>query len=398
MCLKILILAPMLPATGNTSTVKRLQCHFIKNKVNCSIMCSHELLENTSTCIVKSLNKNILQFNSNALLLLHAFKSGSCLTCQCENYCKVCVKYGVIFGGTDINEDIKDEFKFNTIRNCIENASFCVAFNKVLLKVVKALFPSAQLYHQVQAIDYELYDSCSIDCNLDNLSEENMKPFVFVLPCSIRQVKDPLYVVEKIQEIRHKTKKDVRLLIIGPVTDSSYAQLFFDEICSVTSQKYTIAKKSMFVLKPSCIPCLDDGISKCSQLEKWLEDTDTHEIQYVPAIAQKDLFLLLKKGCFNAVLNTSLSEGMSSILLEAMAIGVPILARNIAGNQAIIHDNETGLLFSTLDEFVDKAIRYLEDSHFCKSIASAAYSYVFNNHSPYLESKFYLSLCKTLIE
>ena len=47
-----------------------------------------------------------------------------------------------------------------------------------------------------------------------------------------------------------------------------------------------------------------------------------------------------------------ISEGMSGVLLEAMSLGVPVLARNNAGNATIIEHGRTGLLFGTPGEFV----------------------------------------------
>lgn len=47
----------------------------------------------------------------------------------------------------------------------------------------------------------------------------------------------------------------------------------------------------------------------------------------------------------DALLNTSDSEGESRAILEAMALGTPVVARRIPGNAALIEDGVTGLLF-----------------------------------------------------
>merc|ERR1711959_708815 len=57
----------------------------------------------------------------------------------------------------------------------------------------------------------------------------------------------------------------------------------------------------------------------------------------------------------DAVLNTSISEGMCNSLLEAMLLGTPVIARNNLGNAALISDGVTGLLFDTPAELVKKA-------------------------------------------
>ena len=50
------------------------------------------------------------------------------------------------------------------------------------------------------------------------------------------------------------------------------------------------------------------------------------------------------------VLNTSLSEGLSANLLEAGALGRPVVASRVPGNADLIRHKETGLLFDDEDE------------------------------------------------
>ncbi len=50
----------------------------------------------------------------------------------------------------------------------------------------------------------------------------------------------------------------------------------------------------------------------------------------------------------NLILNTSITEGMSQALLEAMDFEIPILARANDGNKELIIHNWNGLLFNNL--------------------------------------------------
>lgn len=52
----------------------------------------------------------------------------------------------------------------------------------------------------------------------------------------------------------------------------------------------------------------------------------------------------------DVALNTSVTEGESRTILEALAMGVPVLARDNAGNLQLLTDDEDGRFFHTADE------------------------------------------------
>lgn len=55
------------------------------------------------------------------------------------------------------------------------------------------------------------------------------------------------------------------------------------------------------------------------------------------------LKILQESDCF---INPSLCEGMPNAVLEAMACGLPVIASNVAGNNAVVIDGENGFLFN----------------------------------------------------
>lgn len=66
-------------------------------------------------------------------------------------------------------------------------------------------------------------------------------------------------------------------------------------------------------------------------------------IRILPAISRERMGAILKDA--DIVLNTSLSEGMSPIILEAGILGRPVVASDNAGNRELVRHKETGLLF-----------------------------------------------------
>ena len=398
----ILIVSPLLPATGNSTTVGRLQKHFENNDFQVSLICSHQLNQDKSKCMVKAINDTVAKVNASFMFMLHAYKSGTCTICNCKNICKLSVKYGIIFGGTDINEDTKCNDKVSVMQLCIENAKFCVAFNENLKSDALNAFPSIQtpVHVQSQGIHYNLFDLYQ-SCNVVNGDSTNRaKCIVFILPCGIRSVKDPIFVIDQIEELRKKLNKDIRLLIVGPVLDNKYGKIFFEKITSL-SKNSTDSKNAAFAVQQSqpvpFFPISNEG-GRSDYLHRWLNNHNGNAVQYLPAFTQDKLFKYLKMKLFIAVLNTSRSEGFPQALLEAMMLGVPVLGRDIPGNRAVVKDGETGFLFATPTEFFNKATVIINENDQVAKIVSSARSYVVNQHNPYDEAAFYVSLLKSHVD
>jgi glycosyltransferase involved in cell wall biosynthesis len=75
-------------------------------------------------------------------------------------------------------------------------------------------------------------------------------------------------------------------------------------------------------------------------------------------------------------------EGLSTSLLEAMALGVPIVATRVGGNLELIADKESGLLVEPNPRDITSAItRLLEDSELARKLARNAYKKVLEEYS-----------------
>ncbi|NWT21533.1 GL1D1 protein, partial [Vireo altiloquus] len=283
-----------------------------------------------------------------AALAIHLYKGGRLL--QGSR-----IPFGIIFGGTDINEDIKCKEKCQVMGAVLEEARFAVAFTVEMKELAAAEWPDARkkIYVQTQGVKttpsetfdwYRFLQNADIPTDTDSLH-------LFLLVCGLRQVKDPLYLVEVFSDW-HRKEPSVHLGIIGPATDP----LFASEV-----------------------------------KEKVKRAPGVHLLQELP---QEELQAAVRR-CF-ALVNSSISEGMSAAVLEAMDLGIPVLARNIPGNAAIVKHKETGLLFSTPQEFVLLSKSLMNDPIMEKEIITRAKDYVKKHHSWEGERKTYQNLVLSL--
>lgn len=371
--MRVLIVSPGAAATGNFTTTCRLRKQLVATGHKVTTISPQDIIAGNDKCPRESLNKFVDDNSIDGVLLLHAYKSGLVVTGDTigSNY-----KYGVIFGGTDLNKDVSDPSKLSVIKQVIKNSSFCVAFTESLRNIAQMHSPGSRVLVQPQCLDHELLNT-DVTCSTPVHTEINnndcsspLLPVVFVLPASIRPVKDPCFLVQLFRRKAHKLfrKHDARLLIIGPVADEEY----FQEFC-----------------KQLGIANLQQQQNNPSLLQSWIQDPEGSSVQYMQPLPITELHSYFRCNVFHALVNTSHSEGMSSVILEAMACGLPVIARAIPGNSAIIQHGKTGFLFETDDDFATYALQLLDSRSLRHNMISSAVSYVNKHHHPSDEQNFY---------
>ncbi|XP_003222803.2 glycosyltransferase 1 domain-containing protein 1 isoform X1 [Anolis carolinensis] len=325
--MRVLLLASLRARTGNGTTAQRIQDHleaaghvcFLKDSFSCE-----------SSLVVSKL---ISSENFDAALAIHLYKAGRLL--QGSR-----IPFGVIFGGTDINEDAKCEEKVRVMEAVLNEARFVVSFTEAMRERAISNWPHARnkIYVQPQGIVTTPNVSFNWEKCLQSagIPHDGNSLCYFLLICGLRRVKDPLYLADAFAEW-HREDPSVQLIIIGPAVDPVFAEEVKEKVQRA------------------------DGV---------------HLLKEIP---QEDLHAAVKK-CF-AVVNSSISEGMSAALLEAMDLNVPVLARNIPGNAAIITHQETGLLYSNPEEFVQLSKSLISDPCLQRKIVARAKEYVTKHHS-----------------
>ncbi|XP_032991686.1 glycosyltransferase 1 domain-containing protein 1 isoform X1 [Lacerta agilis] len=290
--MRLLMLGALRAQTGNGTTARRIQDHLEAAGHSCT------LVDISSCKSPLALSNLIPSENFEAALGIHLYKAGRLL--QGSG-----IPFGIIFGGTDINEDAKSDEKAKVMGRVLEEARFAVSFTESMKEAAAVYWPRARnkIYVQAQGI----VTTCNASFNWkrflqsEGIIQDSSGLRLFLLICGLRRVKDPLYLVDAFAEW-HREEPSTHLIIIGPAVDPLFAEEVKEKIKRV------------------------DGV---------------HLLQ---EISQEDLHALVKK-CF-AVVNSSISEGMSATILEAMDLNVPVMARNIPGNAAVIAHKMTGLLYS----------------------------------------------------
>ncbi|CAM5161909.1 unnamed protein product [Eretmochelys imbricata] len=336
--MRLLLLACLRAQTGNATTAGRIQDHLEAVGHICSLKDAFGY-ENPSEIA------NLISAEKfEAALAIHLYKGGRLL--QGSR-----IPFGIIFGGTDINEDIKHEEKHRVMGAVLEEARFAVAFTEKMKELAAAEWPDARskIYIQTQGIMTTPSATFNWKKFLQNagISQDTENVRLFLLICGLRRVKDPLYLVDVFSEW-HRREPHIHLVIIGPAVDPQFT--------SEVNEKVNRAP----------------GV---------------HLLQEIP---QDDLHAAVKR-CF-AVVNSSISEGMSAAILEAMDLDVPVLARNIPGNAAIIRHKDTGLLFTDPQEFVQLSKSLMNDPSLERKIVTKAKAYVKKHHSWECEREAYQNL------
>ncbi|KAG7275689.1 hypothetical protein CRUP_028850 [Coryphaenoides rupestris] len=278
--------------TGNSTTAERIRAHIESAGHTCVL---RDAADFKSSAEVEKFVTQKPPFDG--ALAIHLFKAGRLLL-------DIPVPFGVVFGGTDINEDVKVEHKLVVMKQVLLKARFAVAFTAEMKQVADTLLrsPSSKIYVQPQEWHRE----------------------------------DPLNV----------------LVIIGPKIDSA-----------LTEEVEAVAQRRAGVF-------LAQGRS------------------------QQELHAAVRRSF--AVVNSSVSEGMSAAILEAMHLEVPVVARDIPGNAAVVKHEVTGLLYSTPQEFVCQSQRLVSDRLLREGMVREAKRYVDQQHSVERERHTYQTLVQTL--
>ena len=278
----------------------------------------------TMTRLSKILNLPIVNKIKDRIIGIHAYKFG-------KQVIDKNLDYILIIGGTDINIDYYNSDKRKIIIKAILQAKYVVTFNNVYRYTLRLNFGIDNIVAIPQSVNFEEPNYF----NLRKFLYDNHKIVdpekIFIMVGNLRKVKDPYYLKDVFKKLY---KKNIILVIIGKIIKGEYENI--------------------------------PGIYHIGPLEYY------------------DILSCYKQ--VDGLVNTSVSEGMSTAILEAMLYRCPVYARRNIGNTAIIDDNITGFIFDQPEDFIK--LYNIYDNN----IIENAYNYVTRYHSNKIEKERYLNL------
>ena len=160
-----------------------------------------------------------------------------------------------------------------------------------------------------------------------------------------RPVKDVHFGMDCFESLTQSSSMtNLQLLIIGPAIDRKYAETIFARI------------------------------------------NNSRNIYHLPLLKQDELFERVSRAL--CTINCSTSEGQSAAILESMALGIPVIARNIGGNQFI---KSMGTLYNCPETFCKSVKENCSDVESWQRASENARSFVKEHHSSAAERDFYIN-------
>lgn len=332
--MNVLVLAALTEATGNAVTARRIADHLgTRHRVT---------LADANDASAGSLRAIVERDRIDVALGVHALLAGPFLR-------KLGLPYALVFGGTDLYEKVHD-LQRSQMDRAVAGAARLVAFSPENIARAEWMWPShaSRVERIPQAAEVPPPDS---SFSLRRELGLDARDVLVVLPTGIRRVKDPLHVVDAFYRW-HRVDPRVHLALAGAVLEPDYA----DGALTILAER--------------------PGVT------------------FLPALPRPKMLAAI--GEADVVLNTSLSEGMCGVILEAMELGTAVVARRNAGNESLVLHGHTGLLYDSPDELVHWIRALLSSPSLRRRIVRTAREIVRDVHGTARERDAYLEIVEAL--
>jgi glycosyltransferase involved in cell wall biosynthesis len=252
--------------------------------------------------------------------------------------------------GTDLNHHFKNPKSRKDVISCMQEAKAIHVFNEEAKNIILNELPD--LAEKIIVIAQGI--STLTEVNPLVSSKKEPGTFLFVLPAGIRKVKNIFFALEEVYQLYSKYPH-VRLWLVGPVLEEEEGR----------------------------------------QIEEFVH-FHKEWVQYLGEVPHEAMSSIYQQA--DCVLNTSHSEGQPSTVIEAMAHSIAVLVSNNHGNTSIVSHLETGLIYSSREEFITFAELLISDKERREQLGYYAKEYVAKNHSSEKEAEQFLNLYEAVFK
>lgn len=257
----------------------------------------------------------------------------------------------VTITGTDANHDLFDPERAQAVRQVLEGAQAVTIFHETMGMEMTSALP--ELRAKVVVIPQSVWLPVGPRYPLAERLGLPTDAVVFLFPGGIRMVKNPLFPLPTFERLIRRFPH-LRLVYAGPILDPDEGERLLRALAGRSWAFYL-------------------GTIPHRQMRSLLEAVDV-------------------------VINCSLSEGgMANSVLEALAVGRPVLAADIPGNRSLVEEEATGFLFSGPEEFAAKVVRLVENPEQRRRLGSEGQSRVRALYPSEREAEGYMSQYERLV-
>jgi glycosyltransferase involved in cell wall biosynthesis len=337
---RVLLLSPLSPGSGNAATASRL-ADGLRQSSQITVNC---VSVDTPLIDFDSLLSSIRQHD--AILALHAYRAGHLLTSIYQNHSDL-PPLIIIFAGTDLHS-CEPEW-LPTIKQIVQIACGLVCFSLEWKEHVEICYKDV-LACPITVIPQSVLLLPPIAERLPLSKPLPSARKTIIWAGGLRAVKDPIFAIHVMS---HLTDHEFQLIIVG-------------------------------------------GEANCSLLDAIQSSCSQRNVTLIGSQPTDHVHTLMRTGF--AYLNTSVNEGMCLAILEAMALGLPVVARRNTGNISIVRDGETGLLYDTPEQAAECLLQLEKESPLRETLIKQAADQVNKVHNPILEITAYQNLILGLTE
>lgn len=289
--LRVLLLSPSLRSGGNATDARRLSRGLRAEGVVV------RALATGGPGFARRLRRTVGEFRPDVVHAFHARKGGA-------PYAEIAgpgdPPLVVTLTGTEIHLDLAGRADARAVRRTLRRSCLVLSHGRALAAAAEREVPSIRGRTVVVPRAVELPPP---DPRFDLRRAAGLPrdAIVFLLPCGLRRVKNPLFALAPLERARRR----------------------FPSIAFVHAGH-------------SLDPALHSAMAAAARERPWVRT-----VGEVPHRRMGSLY-----AGADVVLNTSLSEGLSNAVLEAMAAGRAVLASDIPANREIVRQGKTGLLYA----------------------------------------------------